>query len=74
MSYRNQKKYFDILKRYEKKLDETEKYKYKMLLKRHSAEEDLDKIALGYLTELYEKYHVNREKKSYDHIFKEKEE
>ncbi|KAF0151937.1 MAG: hypothetical protein FD143_1547 [Ignavibacteria bacterium] len=74
MSLREQKTYFEILKRYERKFEPKEMEMYKMLVKRNKDAEDLDKLAMEKLRNLYEKYHVNREKKSYDHLFKKSEE
>lgn len=45
-----------------------------MLVKRHKDDEDLDKLSMDKLNSLYEKYHVNREKKNYDYLFKKTEE
>ncbi len=73
MSYREQKKFFEILPRYERKFDKNELEDYKMLKIRHKDEEDLDKLSLGRLKVLFEKYHVNRVKPNYDHLFKKKE-
>jgi len=70
MSYRDQKKYFEKLKRYEKYFESKERRDYKMLLKRHKDDEDLDRLSLERLRILYEKYYVQREKKSFDDIFK----
>ena len=69
MSSREQKNYFDILKRYEKKFESKEREDYKMLLKRHKDDEDLDKLSMQRLVKLHEKYHLNREKKNYDQYF-----
>jgi hypothetical protein len=69
MSSREQKKYFEALKRYEKKFDEKESYDFKMFLKRDKDDEDLDKLSLEKLKALYEKYYVNREKKNFDSYF-----
>lgn len=69
MGIREQKKYLEILSRYERKFDEAEKYDYKMFLKRHKDEEELDKLSLERLQNIFEKYHVNREKKNLDQLF-----
>lgn len=71
--HRDQVKYFEILRRYEKKFTPKELEDYKMLLLRHKDDEDLDKQSLERLKLLYEKYYVNREKKNYDYIFKKPE-
>lgn len=70
MSFRDQKKYIETLKRYEKKMDKKELEEYKMFVKRQKDDEDFDKISLKKLTDLYQKYYLNREKKNFDHIFK----
>ncbi len=69
MSSREQKTYFETLQRYIKKFDAKELGDYKMLLKRHKDDEDLDKLSMQRLKTLYEKYHVNRERKNYDRYF-----
>lgn len=70
MSSKEQKTYFEALKRYERKFDSKESELYKMLFKRHKDDEDLDKLSMEKLKNLYTKYHLNREKKNYDHLFK----
>lgn len=73
MSYQEQKIYFEILKRYERKFDSKEKEEYKILLQRHKDDEDLDKLSFERLKNLYTKYHVNRERKNLDNLFKKPE-
>ena len=70
MSFRDQKHYFETLSRYENKFDGKERQDYDMLKKRHKDDEDLDRLSMGRLKDLFEKYHVNRPKKNYDHFFK----
>lgn len=74
MSYRDQKKYFETLRRYERKFSSDEKQNYDMLVKRHKDDEDLDKASMEFLRELYEKYLINRPKPNYDHLFKKPDE
>lgn len=69
MSSREQKNFFEILKRYERKFESKELEDYKMLLKRHKDDEDLDKLSMQRLKALHEKYHMNREKKKFDQFF-----
>jgi len=71
---RDQKKYFDALKRYENKFTSKEAQDYRMLFKRHKDYEDLDKLSMERLTNLYEKYYISRERKSFDDIFKKPDE
>lgn len=70
MRSREQKTYFETLKRYERKFERNELDDYKMLLKRDKDEEELDNLSLQRLKTLYEKYYVNREKKNLDQLFK----
>ncbi|MCK9281905.1 MAG: hypothetical protein M0P71_14865 [Melioribacteraceae bacterium] len=73
MTFFDQKRYFEILKKYEKKFEKKELDDYKMLVKRHKDDEDLDKLSFERLMNLYEKYHVNRAKMNFDHLFKKPE-
>ena len=70
MSSREQRDYFSILKRYERHFENDELDDYKMLVKRHKDDEDLDKLSMQRLRKLYNKYHVNRERKNFDQFFK----
>jgi len=69
MVSREQRNYFDILKTYERKFESKELDDYKMLVKRHKDDEDLDKLSMQKLQKLFEKYHLNREKKNFDNFF-----
>jgi hypothetical protein len=73
MGIREQRRYFEILKKYERKFDKTELEDYKMLVKRNKDDEDLDKLSMQRLIALYEKYHVNRIKPNLDNLFKTKD-
>ena len=53
MSHRDQKKYIDTLKKYEKKFDARERDVFKMYVKRDKDDEDLDKLSMQKLEELY---------------------
>lgn len=70
MSYREQKKYVETLRRYERKMTGKDAEDFKMIVKRHKDDEDLNKETFARLKELYEKYYVNREKKNFDDLFK----
>lgn len=74
MSRREQIKYFEVLKRYERKFERKESEDYKMLLKRHKDDEDLDSLSMGRLAKLHEKYHANRVRPNLDHLFKKPDE
>ena len=72
MRYSDQKKYLEVLKRYEKKFTSNELKDYRMFLKRHKDDEDLDNISFTKLKDLYTKYYVNREKIDINEFFKKK--
>ncbi len=73
MSYREQRKYFEDLERFEWKFNSSEKEMYKILKQRHKDDEDLDKLSMAKLKELHEKYYVNRKKPDLSGLFKDKE-
>lgn len=70
MSYRDQQKYIETLKRYERKFDSKEAEEFKMFLKMHKDEEEFDSISLTRLKEMYDKYNVPVDKSKYDSFFK----
>jgi hypothetical protein len=70
MNYRDQKKYIDALKRYENKMNSREREDFKMFVKRQKDDEEFDTISLKRLSDLYQKYYVNRPKKSWDDLSK----
>ena len=74
MSFREQQKYLDVLKKYERKFDRKEADDYKMFLKMHKDDEDFDSLSLKRLKEIYDKYNVPVDKSKYDSFFKKKEE
>ena len=74
MSYRDQQKYLDTLKKYERKFDRKELEEYKMFVKMQKDDEDFDSISMRRLKELYDKYNVPVDKSKYDAFFKKKEE
>ncbi|MCB9209153.1 MAG: hypothetical protein H6609_07200 [Ignavibacteriales bacterium] len=72
MRQTEQKRYFETLKRYERKFTSEELKEYKMLFKRHKDDEDLDNISFNKLKDLYTKYYTNREKIDINELFKKK--
>ena len=74
MSFREQQKYLETLRKYERKFDRKEADDYKMFLKMQKDDEDFDSISLKRLKELYDKYNVPVDKSKYDSFFKKKEE
>jgi hypothetical protein len=74
MSFREQQKYLDVLRKYERKFDRKEADDYKMFLKMQKDDEDFDSLSLKRLKEIYDKYNVPVDKSKYDSFFKKKEE
>ena len=74
MSFRDQQKYLDVLRKYERKFDTKECEEYKMFLKMHKDEEEFDSVSMRRLKELYDKYYEPVDKSKYDAFFKKKEE
>ncbi len=69
-SYRDQQKYIDELKKFERQFTSKESEEYKMFVKRQKDDEDFDTISMNRLKELYNKYHKPVDKSKYDHFFK----
>jgi hypothetical protein len=74
MSFREQQKYLDMLKKYERNFDKKEAEEFKMFLKRQKDDEDFDTLSMNRLKELYDKYNKPVDKSKYDSFFKKKEE
>ena len=74
MSYREQKKLLDELKKYESKFTSKEKDEYKMFIKRQKDDEDFDSLSMKRLKELYDKYYTPPDRTKLDALFKKKDE
>ncbi|OGV05965.1 MAG: hypothetical protein A3J84_02540 [Ignavibacteria bacterium RIFOXYA2_FULL_37_17] len=74
MSYRDQQKYIEALKRYERNFDKKESEDFKMFLKRQKDEEEFDTVSMKRLKELYDKYNVPVDKSKYDSFFRKNDE
>jgi hypothetical protein len=72
MSYRDQKKYLEALKRFESKFDRKELEEYKMFVKRQKDDEDFDSISMTRLKEMHDKYIKPVDASKYDQFFKKK--
>ena len=70
MSYRDQKKLLDELKKHERKFTQQENYEYKMFVKRQKDDEDFDSVSMRRLKELYDKYFKPADFSKYDKYFK----
>lgn len=73
MSYRDQAKYLDLLKKFERKFDRKEAEDFKMFLKMQKDEEEFDSVTMNKLKSLYDKYYVPIDRSKYDALFKKKE-
>jgi hypothetical protein len=74
MSYRDQKKYLEFLRRYERNFNRQEAEEYKMFLKRDKDEEEFDSVSFQKLKSMYDKFYVPVDKSKYDAFFKKKDE
>lgn len=73
MSYRDQAKYLEFLRKIERKFDRKEAEDFKMFLKMHKDEEEFDSITLQKLKALYDKFNVPVDRSKYDAFFKKDE-
>ena len=69
-SHRDQKKFLEALKKYERKLNRQEYDEYKILIKRDIDEEEFDSVTMKRLKELYDKYYEPPDISKYDKFFK----
>ena len=74
MSYRDQQKYIETLKKHQRKFDRKESEDFTMFLKRHKDEDEFDTVSMKRLKELYDKYNVPVDKSKYDSFFRKKDE
>ena len=72
MSYRDQAKYLDFLRKFERKFDRKEAEEFKMFLKMQKDEEEFDSITMKKLKTLYDKYNIPIDRSKYDAFFKKK--
>jgi hypothetical protein len=74
MSFRDQQKYLDVLKKYERNFSPEDKYAYDIFVKRQKDDEDFDTVSMKKLKDLHDKYYKPVDKSKYDSFFKKKEE
>ncbi len=74
MAFRDQQKYLEALKKYERKFTREENDMYKLYQKMHKDEEDFDTVSLRNLQDLYEKYYVPADRSKLEDLFRKKEE
>jgi len=73
MSYRDQAKYLDFLRKFERKFDRKEAEDFKMFLKMQKDEEEFDSVTMKKLKSLYDKYNVPVDRSKFDALFKKNE-
>jgi len=69
-SYREQKKYLETLKKYEKNFTRQESDEYKLFIKRDKDDDEFDTVSMKRLKELLDKYHKPVDTSKYDKFFK----
>ncbi|HEY6626162.1 MAG TPA: hypothetical protein VIZ21_04340 [Ignavibacteriaceae bacterium] len=69
-SYREQKKYLEVLKKYERSFTRQENDEYKLFVKRDKDDDEFDTISMKRLKELHDKYHKPADTSKYDKFFK----
>lgn len=73
-SYREQKKYLEVLRKYEKNFTGQEYDEYKMFIKRDKDDDEFDTLSMKRLKELHDKYAKPVDTTKYDKFFKKKDE
>lgn len=68
-SYREQKKYLDVLKKYERNFTRQESDEYKLFIKRDKDDDEFDTVSMKRLKELHDKYHKPVDTSKYDKFF-----
>lgn len=70
MSYQEQKKLMESLKKYERNFTGKDLEDYKMFVKRQKDDEDFDSVSMKRLKELYDKYYTPPDRSKLDDLFK----
>lgn len=69
-SFRDQKKFLEALKRFERNFDRKELEDYNMFVKMNKDEEDFDTVSMSRLKEIHDKYVKPADLSKYDSFFK----
>lgn len=72
--HREQKKYLEVLRKYERNFTRQEYDEYKMFIKRDKDDDEFDTLSMKRLKELHDKYHKPVDTSKYDKFFKKKDE
>ncbi len=70
MAFSEQREMIEALRDFEHKMGRNELEDYRMFVKRHKDDEELDQLSLSRLRELHDKYFVNRPRKKFIDPFK----
>jgi len=73
MSYRDQAKYLDFLRKFERKFERKESEDFQIFLKMQKDEEEFDSVTMKRLKSLYDKFNVPIDRSKYDAFFKKNE-
>jgi hypothetical protein len=73
MSFRDQQKLLDVLKKYERNLNPEDKNVYDIFVKRQKDDEDFDTVSMKKLKDLHDKYYDPADKSKLDSLFRKKE-
>lgn len=69
-SYREQRKYIEGLKKFERNFTRQESDEYKLFIKRDKDDDEFDTVSMKRLKELHDKYHITIDTSKYDKFFK----
>jgi hypothetical protein len=69
-SYREQKKYLEVLKKNERNFTRQESDEYKLFVKRDKDDDEFDTVTMKRLKELHDKYYKPVDTSKYDKFFK----
>ncbi|OGU63188.1 MAG: hypothetical protein A2W30_05050 [Ignavibacteria bacterium RBG_16_36_9] len=69
-SYREQKKYLEVLKKYERHFTRQEYDEFQMFIKRDKDDDEFDTVTMKRVKELHDKYHKAVDTSKYDKFFK----
>lgn len=69
-SIKDQQRYIEALRRFEKQFDRREYEEYQMFVKRHKDEDEFDTMSMKRLKALHDKYYKPVDVSQYDKFFK----
>jgi hypothetical protein len=69
-SYKEQKRYLEVLKKYERNFTRQEIDEFKLFVRRDKDDDEFDTVSMKRLKELHDKYHKPADTSKYDKFFK----